>query len=112
MPNFIKIGETTLEKALIFFTLFNFWLPWGTSWAKGQRFGWYTNPAEFVYIVMTTSIRDICCQTSSIFCCRHNPQKTYSKRYVSALHAVTKNIKIKKNISIALSAIIKVCQAD
>jgi len=43
VPNFIEIGETTLEKSVteIFLHPSIFWLPMGTPWANGHRSGWW-----------------------------------------------------------------------
>ena len=85
MPNFVEIGQTTLEKSVtkICYTLQCFGSPWdplgqgSPVWVVG-----YTNPfylhAKF-RPVPTTPLRDICCQTSSILLSVW-PTKTYSKR--------------------------------
>jgi len=72
MPNFINIGETTLEKRFTnFFTPFNILAPQGTPWTKGHWSRWWGTPtplqppANFCP-VPKTPLRDICCQASLI----------------------------------------------
>ena len=98
MPNFIEIGETTLEKCYKFFTPFNILAP---PWSNVPGLGGGVSPLDtckisshsddpFPRYLLSNFFYFVAGMTTK------KTQKTYSKRYLSALLAVTKRQRQKK----------------
>jgi len=78
--------ETTLEKSVTNFLHPSiFWLESGTPWAKGNWAGcWGTSPPPLATCKILSRSDVFSSSRYCRFCCRRDPQKTYSKRHVSA----------------------------
>jgi len=108
MPDFIEIGETTLEKTVtIFYTLQSFGSP---GQPLGQRLLVWV--VEYINTPLATckisSRSEISAAKLGRFCCRPSilTKKTYSKRYVFALHAATKNTIFLNTAGVSHSSIV------
>ena len=94
-PNFIEIGETTLEKTVtkIFYTLQYFGFQVGPPGSKVTGLGsvGISPPSSYLqnFVPFCRPLSEVSAAKLRQFCCQRYSQKTYSKRYVSAVHVAT-----------------------